>query len=220
MKMDKPGNYQVRLVGSYVKFYKHWKPISAITHPDIKKQDPVWVAGFYPNKRYAINVIDRADGKLKVLEKGSTVFKNFHNYRIANPDIDPAGPNGPDFVITVDIPGGQKLNTTYGVGAKGKPSPFTAEEKAMIKENFWPINEVYKSTPLDKIQSMWDALDPSEQIPPKRDSDGRAISQQTKAPTTANVASVEGTLTEELVGAAASETDDLFPDDDDSADTF
>ena len=82
-KTDKPQKYEVRLVGKHVKFKRHWSPFakSVITHDSYKDLDPAWQAGFYPRQRFAIHVIDRADGKVKVFEFGPQIFKVFKGYK-------------------------------------------------------------------------------------------------------------------------------------------
>lgn len=188
MDMSKPGDYNVRLVGPHVWFRKHFKPYRATVQDEDKGVDPAWQAGFVPGLRAAINVIDRADGKLKILEKGTTVFNKFAEYKsIFNKD--PAGKDGPDFRIKVTIPmkNGQpnKLKTEYSV-THMKDAPFTDVEKKMFVKlddkgnvikgedgkavsNLWPLKEIYKSTPAEKLKEMWDALPPEKRIAPKKE---------------------------------------------------
>jgi len=193
MDMSKPGDYDVRLVGPHVWFRKHFKPYRATVQDEDKGVDPAWQAGFFPGLRAAINVIDRADGKLKILEKGTTVFNRFAEYKsIFNKD--PAGKDGPNFRIKVSIPKGKdglpnKLKTEYSV-THMQDAPFTdAEKKIFVKlddkgnvikgedgkaiSNLWPLKEIYKSTSAEKLKEMWDALPPEKKIAPKKEtSDG------------------------------------------------
>jgi len=75
LNMNESGKtYKIRLVGPHVKCRKFFRPYRATLQEG--ERDPAWAAGWYPSKRYAINVIDREDGKLKILEKGPTVFKH------------------------------------------------------------------------------------------------------------------------------------------------
>ena len=173
MSLSEEGNYRIRLVGNHVKFYRHWNPVRAITHYDYKSDDPAWQAGFYPSKRFAINVIDRRDGKLKILEKGTQIFKVFADYKSLF-GKNPAGKDGPDFNIRVSIPGGDKRSTSYTV-THLEAAPFTEEEKSMIRENLYDLPKIYKSTPLEDIQKQWDALSDEAKIAPKRDKDGKKI---------------------------------------------
>lgn len=203
MKLSEEGNYKVRLVGPHVKFYRHWSPIRGITHYDYKSNDPAWQAGFYPSKRFAINVIDRSDGQLKILEKGSQIFKVFADYKGLF-DKNPAGKAGPDFNIKVEIPGGNKRQTTYTVTHLDS-APFTEEEVAMIKENMFDLAKLYKSTPLEKLQEQWDALSDEEKVAPERDADNKKIEPKSEAQAPAPA--------KENMADAPANDDDLFGDD-------
>jgi len=206
MSLSEAGNYRVRLVGNHVKFYRHWSPVKAITHYDYKSKDPAWQAGFYPSKRFAINVIDRSDGQLKILEKGAQVFQAFSEYKSLF-DKNPAGKDGPDFNIKVEIPGGDKRSTKYTVTHLDS-APFTEAEKAMIRENIFDLPKIYKSTPLDKIQEQWDALPDEDKIAPVREGDKKTAPKkeaQTKLPT------------KEVMEDAPANDDDLFAETGDKA---
>jgi len=186
MKFDKPGDYTIRLVGNHVKFLRHWDPFErkdrVITDASYKGKDPAWNAGFYPRKTYAIHIIDRADGVLKILEKGTQIFKEFAHFKSVN-DINPAGKEGPNFVITVEIPGGNKRSTRYSVMAKQGAAPFTEEEIAMVKANIYPLADIYKSTDLEKIKELWAAIPEDRKIPPKREyDDQKSESSSASAP--------------------------------------
>lgn len=172
MKFDKPGEYVIRLVGKYVTYYRHWKPFAGrvLTHPEYKSEDPAWKAGFYPRKGHAIHVIDRSDGELKILDKSNAFFRNFHDYKKVN-DIDPASrTEAPDFVVKVEWPNNNKRQAKYTVIAKQKAAPLSSEEINMVKENQFDLKTIYKSTPLEKIQEMWDQLSPEARIPKKEES--------------------------------------------------
>ena len=170
----KAGDYKVRLVGSHVKFRRHWQPFAKgariITHPSYKDDDPAWAAGFYPKETFAIHVIDRRDGELKILEKGKSVFGAFAEYKRLS-GVDPAGKEGPDFNIKVDIKDPEDLrSTSYTVTPLGGPTPLTDDEIKMAKDNVWPLNKMYKSTPLDKIKEEWEKVPEDKRTPPKRES--------------------------------------------------
>jgi hypothetical protein len=209
---SKPGKYIVRLVGAHVKCRRHFKPYRATVQDDEKNIDPAWLAGFFPSRRFAVNVIDRADNKLKVLEKGVTVFKTFADYKSAT-GKDPAGiKEGSDFVITVSIPKGNKLNTEYSV-ISIKETPLTKEEIEMIKaQKLWPLTQIYKSTPAEKMKEMWDALSDSQKIAPKRDNDdGAKTSASTAAP---SAPSKPAPVMEEKMESSPANSEDLFAEKD------
>lgn len=206
MKFPKPGAYRVRLVGGYVKFFRHNKPFEnerVITDETYRDQDPAWKGGFYPRETYAIHVIDRADGKLKVLEKGTSIFRAFSTYKKVN-GINPAGPEAPDFNIEVSWPDGNKFQAKYTVTPLAKLQKLTDEELEMCKANKSPLTEIYKSTPLAKIKELWDALPEEKRVPPKKE-------DKAEAPR-AKPASKPEPKIEEKMPEAPAESDDLFGD--------
>lgn len=206
MKFPKPGTYQVRLVGPFVEFHRHNKPFDGervITNIKYKEQDPAWQAGFYPRQTFAIHIIDRADGKLKILEKGNSVFRAFSTYKKVN-DINPAGKEAPDFSINVEWPDGNKFQAKYTVTALAKIKGLSDEEVALWQSGKAPLNEIYKSTPLAKIQELWDALPEEKKTPPKKEDPKAPAAAAPKAK-----AKVEAKL-EESMPSAPAENDDLF----------
>jgi len=210
MQFKGAGKYTVRLVGNHVKFLRHWSPFESkdrvITNASYKGDDPAWQAGFYPRKTFAIHVIDRADGELKILEKGNQIFKEFARYKAIN-DINPAGKTGPDFVISVEIPNGEKRQTKYAVTAKAQSAPFTPEELEMIKANVYPLPDIYQSLPLQRIQELWDALPAEKKIPPKKEKE-----EEEDTDTKGSATSVSQEVPSEK-GEQPSTDDDLFADD-------
>ena len=209
---SKAGKYIVRLVGAHVKCRRHFHPYRATVQDSEKDIDPAWLAGFFPPRRFAINVIDRADNKLKVLEKGVSVFKYFADYRSAT-GKDPAGvKEGVDFVITVK---GSKLDTEYSV-IPIKDTPLTKEEIEMIKvQKLWPLTQIYKSTPAEKMKEMWDALSESQKTPPKRDNAGGSKSSAPSTPSAPSVPSTpppKAPVMEEKMTDAPANDADLFED--------
>lgn len=195
MTFPKPGNYRIRLVGDMVEFRKHFYPINAVTLPSWRGEDPAWKAGFWPKKRYAIHCIDREDGQLKILEKGSGLFEEFSNYKNVK-SINPAGKDGPDFIITVKIPKDDngkyiKRSTEYKVMPDEK-TPLTPEEIAMIKEvGFYDLSTIFKATALEKIQDMWDDLPEHLKTPKdtKKNSDSKPEKEvPVKAPPSSEMA--------------------------------
>jgi hypothetical protein len=192
MDTSEPGSYRVRLAGPHVKFRKHWKPFRATVKDDGKAVDPAWQAGFVPGKRFAINVIDKTGlaegevGKLKILEKGAQVFKNFSNYKVAT-GTNPAEKDGPDFIITVTVPMGDdgkpnKMKTEYSVIPVDK-APFTEAEKALIKaEGLFPLKEIYKPVSPEKLQELWDELPEDKKIAPPKPWDKDKKDEKKEAP--------------------------------------
>lgn len=213
MKFDKPGDYTIRLVGAHVKFRRHWKPFSEriITHDSYKDEDPAWQAGFYPRETFAIHIIDRADGKLKILEKGRSLFKQFARYKIVN-EMNPADKVGPDWVVTVEWPNGNKRQATYTAIAKSKTNELTKEEIEMFKRDKVALDKLYASTPLEKIQELWDALPDEAKVPPKKeDNENAGPSSPEKSK------EKESPVIKEEIVADNDNDDDLFGDDDDDS---
>ena len=139
-------SYKLRFVGNPLKFFKYFVANrSAIcANPDTC---PVR-AGYNiePATRYAINVLDRADGQLKILEVPPSVLKPVVAWWKAT-NNDPGSKNGCDFAIEVV---GQKKNTRYNVTALNI-TPFTEEEKEYIKANIYDLSKIFKSTPENEI---------------------------------------------------------------------
>lgn len=244
MTFDKPGTYTVRLIGGKdipdekdpkkvnhkmgaVCFYKYFKPFNVIakaekiraviSHRLYKDEDPAWQAGWYPNKTFAIHVIDRADGKLKILEKGKTLFNKFANFQTVN-DKNPAGKDAPDFVITVKWTDGTKNSAEYDATAKQASAPLTEDETKMIKASFtevelelakkvgenpltWRLKNIYKPTPLEKIKELWEKLTKEQRTPPTREK--KESKKQTTQPK----------IEEPAVPATEEASDDLFEGD-------
>jgi len=221
MDTSKPGKYTVRPVGPHVKCRKLFDPYRATLNDADRDTDPAWKAGFYPQKRYAINVIDRADGKLKILEKGASVFKQFANYKSVfgkNPSDKEVGA---DFLITVTVPKfpdgrPNKKKTEYNV-THLKETPLTKEEIAMISaQRLWPLTEIYKPTALEKRVEMWNALSDAAKIPPERENKDKG--SETKAEEKSETKSETkpetkpATSVEEKMPDSPADSSDLFGD--------
>lgn len=210
MDMTKPGKYMIRPVGPHIKCRKLFKPYRATLQDSDRDSDPAWGAGFFPSRRYAINVIDRADGKLKVLEKGASVFKHFANYKATVGKNPSDAKEGSDFVVTVTIPKGpngepNKLKTEYLV-MPIRETPLSKEEADMIRsQKLWPLTEIYKSTPLEKRQEMWNALSEEAKIAPKKTESDNEDSGSNSRP-----APKVSQPVEETMDNAPADSDDLF----------
>lgn len=223
IKFDKPGQYRIRLCGNFVRFYRWWSPFTTriITHLSYKDSDPAWNAGFWPRKTFAIHIIDRSDvddshptGKLKILEKGSSIFDAFANYYRIN-NINPAGKTGPDFVIEVEWPNGNKRQANYKVTPVMKISEWTEQEVEMIKSEHIDLKKMYSPTPLEDIISAWEELPEESKIAPKRDDSESAtdkVSTQKQEVTKIEPAQkIEETI---VASGVSDDDDDLFGDDD------
>ena len=136
LKLRSGNTYKIRPVFDPVKFFKYFhkhegrlrtaicaKPdVCPVRdkHPELKK----------PSLRFAAYVIDRADGKVKILEAPQTVFRPIGSSLEMTGKNPGSGKDGSDWYIKVS---GKGLNTTYDVGFI-EASPLTAEERDLIKE--------------------------------------------------------------------------------------
>lgn len=113
-------------------------------------------------ERFAVNVIDRADGKLKVLEGAVTIFKQMAVWSKST-GLDPGTKDGGDFAISVECPGNVKKNTRYNCQFLG-PVPFSKDETDMIKkQGLYKLDEIYKPTPQsDIMQKLFGEPSPSK----------------------------------------------------------
>lgn len=152
----KSGNtYRVRPVAKPVIFYKYFyrkdgklrtaiceDPNSCpvkVAHPELE----------IPNERFAILVIDRADGELKVMEFPKSVFMSIKAWNEATGQ-NPGGEQGVDWAI--QITGQGKTNTKYTVTAT-KITPFSNEEKEMIIK----VIKNKDGTPSNYLENMFKA---------------------------------------------------------------
>jgi len=164
VKIQENATSRLRLVGNPVMCLKHWKPIMA-TSPGEGK-DVCWDEGGHkPKKQYSIWVIDRADGQMKVLDFGATLLKAFKGYKKLK-GKDPGGPEGPDWLITKEIPSeknesGQwvknKRNTTYQA-MKDEVTPFTDAELEMIQQTTekYPLRELRRADKPEWIAELYE----------------------------------------------------------------
>ena len=105
--------------------------------------------------KYAINVIDREDNQLKILEGGISIFEAFRSYHEMT-EKNPGGKNGADFRLEVT---GQKGKDYYKVN-KHQSTTLTDEEVEFLKnEGLYDLDEAYQETP-EKVWQAW--VDQSE----------------------------------------------------------
>lgn len=102
-------------------------------------------------QRFAVNIIDRADGIVKVLEGPISILKQIGTWATET-NVDPGSNAGGEFAIRVECPGNDKKKTRYLVQFINY-TPFSDTEKKSIKENIYNLSEVFKPAPQDKIES-------------------------------------------------------------------
>ena len=197
VKFQKPGTYTFRFVGKGVKFLRHGKPFNfrdrVITDPeyappkkgqekDPDMVDPAWAAGFYPRSSFAMFCIDRADGKVKIFDKGKSIFGPLKTYQDGT-KTRVGGKEAPDFQITVDWPGGDKFQAKYTVMPITEKKPLTQEEYDAVKavmENA-DLGVIYRSKPLAEIKELWEGV-PADKRVPKKDDRGAPQSASSSIP--------------------------------------
>jgi len=161
LKLQQGNRYKIRLVGKALHYYQFWEPI--VVRSPYKDDDgtvicPLCQAGFTPKDRFSIWVIDREDGKLKIMDFPPSLFNSFREWHKATNE-DPGGRNGPDFSIKVEAPSGKQKYVKYSATSIA-PAPFTEEEIKQIKDGKLKerMNEVRKDDSPDDIrQKMVDA---------------------------------------------------------------
>lgn len=149
----------VRPIGKAVTFYKFFVKTpqgnrSIVVDPEYKNEAAAKLSAhageeIKPSLRYAINVIDRNDQQIRILEGGKTIFEHFANWSSGNGGIAPGGESGADWMIT---PTGDGMQRKYATTAL-KPAPLTQEEVTRIKENkeYYSLKEVFASCPLEEV---------------------------------------------------------------------
>lgn len=161
VKLEENVPKRLRLVGKALKFWRHYDPIMAIS-PGFT-QDVCWQAGHRGRERYAILCFDRSDeNKFKVFEFGPVVY-NFFNSYFELGGGDPGGPEGPDWMLKVEIPVRMKdgrpvkdkRNTKYQV-VPVAVTKFTEKETAFSKENWVELVEVFKPHTAEMIAEMFE----------------------------------------------------------------
>lgn len=203
----KSGNvYNIRPVFDPVKFFKYFhkhngrlktaicaKPdVCPVRdkHPDLKK----------PSMRYAAYIIDRADGKVKILEAPQSVFRPIGSSFEATGKNPGSGKDGSDWQIKVT---GTGLNTTYDVAFAGQ-TPLTAEERASIKEALdGDLKKLQKLYKVDTPEEIEQKLFGEEESNQSSDSSDTSFGEEKSEPITTT------TITESSANkSSASEGDD------------
>jgi hypothetical protein len=103
------------------------------------------------NNRFAMNMIDREDGRIKVLEGGMQIFGYWAQWQNTT-GIHPGSREGYDWVIKAEKTGPDPENKKY-TPMSIQPTAITAAEWELInkKKTEYSLAEVYKSVPLDKV---------------------------------------------------------------------
>ncbi len=159
IKFDDGSSHEVRPIGKVVEFAKFF-----IKNPDGNRSIVVDIN--YANEaadilmkhsgqehkyshRFAVNVIDRSDGQVKIMEGGRQIFKYLGAWAKRHKASGPGCNAGGDWSIEAT---GKGLNREYMTQYMGQ-APVSNEEKQRIKDNgdVYALKDVYKMMPLDTI---------------------------------------------------------------------
>jgi len=146
------GTNQMRIVSSPSQMDIHWENdinggkrkiiCLGVKCPICKKGE-----GHTPQTRYQIQVIDRKDGKIKVLECGKQIIKSIKDYAV---DSDYGDPTQYDIKIKKE---GSGRDTKYSVMPVPSKYPLTPEEEELVK-NAPTIVELNKIKTEEEILAM------------------------------------------------------------------
>lgn len=169
----KTGENRFRIVGDILARYVYWlkgendKPIPfeclafnrATEKFDNAEKD--WVKEYHPDLKcgwsYVVQVIDPADGKLKIWNAKKKLFESILS---AAEDLgDPTNPEtGWDIVFDKKKTGPLPINVAYELKVlRCKPRPLTAEELATL-ETMKPIDEILIRPTPDQQKTLLDKL--------------------------------------------------------------
>ena len=156
LKLESNKTYRIRPVHKPIMMWKYFveKPGGGFGQAITEDPDSCIITTKYgetARQRFAVNVIDRSDGQLKILEGPISILRQIGTWA-QETDIDPGSNDGGEFAIKVECPGNDKRRTRYVVQYI-KPAPFSDEEKAMIKENIVKLESMYKSVSQDEIEN-------------------------------------------------------------------
>jgi len=158
IRLETGKSYRIRPVGKPYRIYQYFiernadqgKGFAKAYTEDADNCVVFKKTGEKARERFAVNVIDRSDGKLKVLEGAVTIFKQMAVWSKST-GLDPGTKDGGDFAITVECPGNIKKNTRYQCQFLS-PVAFTKDETDMIKkQGLYKLDEIFKPTPQSEI---------------------------------------------------------------------
>lgn len=156
LRIESGKDYQVRPVGGAVIFAKMFIKTSTgnksaiVDMADREKLAYAVSARLnqkkWPSERYAMNVLDRADGKVKILEGGKQIFNHFSVWSSKNKDLPPGGKDAIDWTICATGEGLDKQYSMFG----GERTTLTADEVALVKETIHDLNKFYKGATVEE----------------------------------------------------------------------
>ena len=165
------GDTKIRLLGDVMPRYCYWvvtkegkkMPVECLQFSrenetfDNSAQDPFKeideaIYSDKPQFSYVCNVIDRADGQIKLFDLRSTIYSQIVDYA-TNPDYgNPAdGEGGYDITIKKEKPGPLPQNLKYSCLPARNNSPLTEAEKGL---ELYDLSKIYKRQTYDE-QKEW-----------------------------------------------------------------
>jgi len=146
-------NYNIRPLGCPIVFLKAGMMVNgSYRSAIIEDPDSPVVKNFSNmnvNERYAVNVLDRLDGKIKIMEGPLSIFGEFKSYS-DHTQKNPGLSVGADFSIKADGDGKERRYTTKFF----KNTTLTDDEKAMIKDQgLYDLEKVFKVVPDEELEN-------------------------------------------------------------------
>lgn len=144
------GTNRVRVVGRPSEIEVHWeKGVDGSNKKVICLGSgcPICKAGHAPTVRYQVQVIDRTDNEVKILEGGKSIFNSIKAYAV---DPEYGDPTKYDVKIQKE---GSGRETRYTVMASPKKDPLTDEEQSKVEEAK-DLSEINKVKTVDEINEM------------------------------------------------------------------
>lgn len=176
LRFERDRTYRIRPIGNAVQFYKFFiekgKP-SIVVSPKFKDAAMKMLSEhsgneYKPSYRCAMFILDRSDGRVKVMEGGFQIFDSFAKWSQAT-GVQPGHGQGGDWNISVEGDGVGGSNprkyTTVFLGN----SVFSDNERAMLKklkaEDKLHLGNFLPETPLDQLLERAFGVKPSENSP-------------------------------------------------------
>jgi hypothetical protein len=157
MKLAKGSTNKIRPLGKPVVFYKfivqHKGKWNSAVCQDPNNCIIINKYNLTPQEKYAVNVIDRSDGQIKILEFTGSVYNKIKEvFQITKQDPG-SSKEGGDFEIVSTV-----TMTKQGESVRYKTkflekTPLTDDErKKILSEGLYEIKRIFKVTPEDKIE--------------------------------------------------------------------
>lgn len=150
--------HTVRLIGEgkqFVKFFvkNQGKSRSIVVNPELAQEAADLLTKALgveckPQERFSINVFDRSDNQIKILEGGRSIFKYFALWAQSSGQK-PSSNAGGNWLINSEGEGQQgRKYTVMALGA----APFTDAERELAKSGgLYKLDEIYKEVPLEEV---------------------------------------------------------------------